>query len=324
MFENWKKYDKETLAGLYRKMYQARLFEETLYFLFLEGKIPGSLHQSQGQEAVSVGVCSLLNRDDVVYSTHRPHSDYIAKGADMTRLIAEILGRQGGCCKGKGGSMHICDISAGAMPANAIVGGNVPIAAGSALAFKLRGSRQVAVSFTGDGASNEGVWHEALNLAALYNLPVLFVTINNQWASSTAFRQSVRVECLSERAAAYGMPGVTADGMDVLAVREAAAPALERARSGQGPSLLEFMCYRFVGHSRSDPANYRSKEEVEAWKSRDPLTVTRARLIDSRVMTEKDVAGLEAEVKAAIDAAVAEAEKSPQPAPEECLEDVYA
>jgi pyruvate dehydrogenase E1 component alpha subunit len=324
MFENWKKYDRETLAGLYRKMFQARLFEETLYFLFLEGKIPGSLHQSQGQEAVSVGVCSLLNKDDVVYSTHRPHSDYLAKGADMTRLIAEILGRRDGCCKGKGGSMHICDVSVGAMPANAIVGGNVPIAAGSALAFKLKGSRQVAVSFTGDGAANEGVWHEALNLAALYNLPVLFVTINNQWASSTPFKQSVRVEHISERAVAYGMPGVTADGMDVLAVREATEPALERARSGKGPTLLEFMCYRFVGHSRSDPANYRSKEEVEAWKQRDPVAVTRAKLIASKLMNEKAVTELESHVKAAIDAAVAEADKSPLPAPEECLEDVYA
>jgi TPP-dependent pyruvate/acetoin dehydrogenase alpha subunit len=324
MFENWKKYDQETLAGLYRKMFQARLFEETLYFLFLEGKIPGSLHQSQGQEAVSVGVCSLLDKDDVVYSTHRPHSDYLAKGADMTRLIAEILGRRDGCCKGKGGSMHICDVSVGAMPANAIVGGNVPIAAGSALAFKLKGSRQVAVSFTGDGAANEGVWHEALNLAALYDLPVLFVTINNQWASSTPFKQSVRVERISERAAAYGMPGVTADGMDVLAVREATEPALKRARSGKGPTLLEFMCYRFVGHSRSDPANYRSKEEVEAWKQRDPVAVTRAKLIGSKLMNEKAVAELEGQVKAAIDAAVAEADKSPLPAPEECLEDVYA
>jgi acetoin:2,6-dichlorophenolindophenol oxidoreductase subunit alpha len=324
MFENWTQYNQETLIGLYQKMYQARLFEETLYFLFLEGKIPGSLHQSQGQEAVSVGVCSLLNQDDVVFSTHRPHSDYIAKGANMTRLIAEILGRRDGCCKGKGGSMHICDVSVGAMPANAIVGGNVPIAAGSALAFKLNGSQRVAVSFTGDGASNEGVWHEALNMAALYDLPVVFVTINNQWASSTPFRQSVKIECLSDRAAAYGMPGLTADGMDVLAVREAAATAIERARSGKGPSLLEFICYRFVGHSRSDPANYRSKEEVEAWKQRDPLVVMRAKLISSKLLTEKGVVELEGGIKAAIDAAVVEADKSPLPAPESCLEDVYA
>jgi pyruvate dehydrogenase E1 component alpha subunit len=158
----------------------------------------------------------------------------------------------------------------------------------------------------------------------LYDLPVLFVTINNQWASSTAFKQSVRIECLSDRAASYGMPGVTADGMDVLAVREATGLALERARNGKGPSLLEFMCYRFVGHSRSDPANYRSKEEVEAWKQRDPVAVTRARLIDSKLLNEMSAAGLESQVKAAIDAAVAEAERSPLPAPEECLEDVYA
>jgi TPP-dependent pyruvate/acetoin dehydrogenase alpha subunit len=324
MFKNWNGYDKEALSGLYRKMYQARLFEETLYFLFLEGKIPGSLHQSQGQEAVSVGVCSLLNTDDVIFSTHRPHSDYIAKGANMTRLIAEILGRQGGCCKGKGGSMHICDVNVGAMPANAIVGGNVPIAAGSALAFKLKGSHQVAVSFTGDGASNEGVWHEALNLAALFDLPVLFVTINNQWASSTSFEKSLKIKHISDRAVSYGIPGVTADGMDVLAVREATESALDRARNGKGPTLLEFICYRFVGHSRSDPANYRSKEEVETWKKQDPIMVTRTKLIESNLMTEEQIAGLESKVKTEIDTAVAEAEKSPLPDPVECLEDVYA
>jgi TPP-dependent pyruvate/acetoin dehydrogenase alpha subunit len=324
MFKNWSKYDPKLLMELYQKMYKARTFEETLYFLFLQGKIPGSLHQSQGQEAVSVGVCSLLNKDDVVYSTHRPHSDYISKGADMTRVIAEILGREGGCCRGKGGSMHICDTSVGAMPANAIVGGNVPIAAGSALAFKLMGSPRVAVSFSGDGASNEGSWHEALNLAALKNLPVLFVTINNQWASSTSFHQSTRVECISERAAAYGISGTTSDGMDVLAVREAVAPALKRARSGKGPTLLEFMSYRFVGHSRSDPANYRAKEELEEWKKKDPIKVTREKLIESGVTDEKGVAELEAKVKAEIDAAVEEADKSPKPQPEECLEDVYA
>ena len=324
MFKNWSKYDPGLLKELYQKMYKARTFEETLYFLFLQGKIPGSLHQSQGQEAVSVGVCSLLNKDDVVYSTHRPHSDYISKGADMTRVIAEILGREGGCCRGKGGSMHICDTSVGAMPANAIVGGNVPIAAGSALAFKLMGGTRVAVSFSGDGASNEGSWHEALNLAALKNLPVLFVTINNQWASSTPFHQSTRVECISERAAAYGIPGSTSDGMDVLAVREAVEPALKRARSGKGPTLLEFMSYRFVGHSRSDPANYRAKEELEEWKKKDPIKVTREKLIESGVWDEKGVAKLEAKVKAEIDAAVEEADKSPKPQPEECLEDVYA
>ena len=324
MFQNWTRYNPETLIGLYRKMYQIRLFEETLYFLFLEGKIPGSLHQSQGQEAVSVGVCGLLNNDDTVFSTHRPHSDYISKGANIKRITAEIMGRRDGCCKGKGGSMHICDVSVGAMPANAIVGGNVPIAAGSALAFKLKGTKQVAVSFTGDGASNEGVWHEALNLAALYNLPVLFVTINNQWASSTPFKQSVRIEFISDRAASYGIPGITQDGMDVLTVREAAETAIERARSGKGPSLLEFMCYRFVGHSRSDPANYRSKDELDAWKQRDPIAVTRIKLIESKLMSEMEMVELEGQVKVEIDAAVTEADKSPSPAPEECLEDVYA
>jgi TPP-dependent pyruvate/acetoin dehydrogenase alpha subunit len=188
----------------------------------------------------------------------------------------------------------------------------------------LKGTQQVAVSFTGDGASNEGAWHEALNLAAVNNLPVLFVTINNQWASSTTFHQSVKIKHLSERAVAYGFPGVTADGMDVLAVREATDPALQRARNGKGPTLLEFICYRFVGHSRSDPANYRSKEEVEEWKKRDPITVTRAKLIESGVMSAAAVVKLENQVKVEIDEAVSEADKSPVPAPEECLDDVYA
>ena len=183
-----------------------------------------------------MGVCYALNKDDVVFSTHRPHSDYLSKGADPVKIIAEVLGRRDGCCKGKGGSMHICDVGVGAMPANAIVGGNLPIAAGSALAFQLQHSPRVAVSFSGDGAANEGAWHEALNLAALKSLPVLFVTINNQYASSTRFDQSVKVSHIADRAVAYGMPGVVADGMDVLAVYEAAKSALERARSGQDPT----------------------------------------------------------------------------------------
>ncbi len=324
MFELWKDQDPEVLKKLYASMFKSRTFEETLYYLFLQGKVPGSLHQSQGQEAVSVGVCSLLNKDDVVFSTHRPHSDYLAKGADMVKLIAEILGREGGCSRGKGGSMHICDLSVGAMPANAIVGGNVPIAAGSALAFKLQGSKRIAVSFFGDGAANEGVWHEALNMAALFELPVLFVCINNQYASSTTFQQSVRIQHIADRAAAYGFPGVTAEGMDVLAVREATKPAIERARAGKGPTLLEFNCYRMVGHSRSDPANYRSKEEVEEWKKKDPIKLMREKLVESKVLNQKGLEELEEKVKKEIDDAVAIADQSPKPAPEECLEDVYA
>jgi pyruvate dehydrogenase E1 component alpha subunit len=318
MFELWKDQDPEVLKKLYASMFKSRTFEETLYYLFLQGKVPGSLHQSQGQEAVSVGVCSLLNKDDVVFSTHRPHSDYLAKGADMVKLIAEILGREGGCSRGKGGSMHICDLSVGAMPANAIVGGNVPIAAGSALAFKLQGSKRIAVSFFGDGAANEGVWHEALNMAALFELPVLFVCINNQYASSTTFQQSVRIQHIADRAAAYGFPGVTAEGMDVLAVREATKPAIERARAGKGPTLLEFNCYRMVGHSRSDPANYRS------WKKKDPIKLMREKLVESKVLNQKGLEELEEKVKKEIDDAVAIADQSPKPAPEECLEDVYA
>ncbi len=324
MFELWKDQDPELLKKLYASMFKSRTFEETLYYLFLQGKVPGSLHQSQGQEAVSVGVCGLLNKDDVVFSTHRPHSDYLAKGANMVKLIAEILGREGGCSRGKGGSMHICDLSVGAMPANAIVGGNVPIAAGSALAFKLQGNKRIAVSFFGDGAANEGVWHEALNMAAVFELPVLFVCINNQYASSTTFGQSVRIKHIADRAAAYGFPGVTADGMDVLAVRDATQPAIERARAGKGPTLLEFNCYRMVGHSRSDPANYRSKEEVEEWKKKDPIKVTREKLMESKVLTQKGLEELEEKVKKEIDDAVAIADQSPKPAPEECLEDVFA
>jgi TPP-dependent pyruvate/acetoin dehydrogenase alpha subunit len=324
MFENWSRYDPQTLIDLYARMFLCRAFEETMYFLFLQGKIPGTLHQSQGQEAVSVGVCSLLNKDDVVYSTHRPHSDYIAKGFDIVKLIGEVLGRRGGCCKGKGGSMHICDAAIGAMPAVAIVGGNAPIAAGSALAFQLQGSTRLAVSFFGEGASNEGAWHEALNFAAVRDLPVLFVCINNQWASSTRFEESVKIAHIAERGAAYGIPGVVANGMDVLAVREAAQRAIERARVGRGPTLLEFNCYRLVGHSRSDPANYRPKEELEEWKKKDALVVTRAKLIESGVLDEAGLKQLEDEVQQRIDRAVEEADTFPQPDPLECLDDVYA
>jgi TPP-dependent pyruvate/acetoin dehydrogenase alpha subunit len=220
--------------------------------------------------------------------------------------------------------MHISDVSVGVMPANAIVGGNVPIAAGSALAFKLRSSRRIAVSFFGDGATNQGAWHEALNLAAVLELPVIFACVNNQFASSTSLEKSVKIERLSDRATAYGMPGAVVDGMDVLAVREATAEAVERARAGSGPTLLEYICYRLVGHSRSDPANYRAQEEFEHWRKRDPLVVTRAKLIESGVIDEKGIQLLEEDIKMRIEQITDEADQFPDPDPEQCLDDVYA
>jgi TPP-dependent pyruvate/acetoin dehydrogenase alpha subunit len=324
MFVNWTKYKPQVLIELYSKMFLCRCFEETMYYLFLQGKVPGTLHQSQGQEAVSVGVCSILNKDDVIFSTHRPHSDYISKGADLVKLTAEILGRKGGCCKGKGGSMHITDVSVGAMPANAIVGGNVPIAVGSGLAFKLKESKQVSVSFFGDGAINEGAWHEALNFAALFDIPVIFICVNNQFASSTHVKQSVKIDQLADRADAYGIPGIVVDGMDVLAVREAMKEAVDRARSGGGPTLLENICYRLVGHSRSDPANYRSEEEYEKWQKRDPIKLLRKELINKGVLDEAGIKKVEEEVQKQMDLAVEMADKSPDPDPKECLDDVYA
>jgi TPP-dependent pyruvate/acetoin dehydrogenase alpha subunit len=310
--------DSATLAALYRQMLLIRRFEETVYFLFLEGEIPGTLHQYQGQEAVAAGICGVLRTDDWITSTHRPHGHALAKGVTPRAAMAELYGKATGCCAGKGGSMHLGDPAVGMLPAIAIVGGGNTVVTGIGLSFQLRGTDQVAVCFFGDGASNEGAFHEGMNFAAVRRLPIVFVCENNLYGASTPFAAVSALPDVADRAAAYGIPGRVVDGMDVLAVREAGAQAVAAARAGDGPTLLECKTYRFVGHSRSDARGYRESEEEAAWKERDPIP--RLRML----LAEELAAEIEQEVESTIEDAVEFARSSPDADPREALTDVYA
>jgi TPP-dependent pyruvate/acetoin dehydrogenase alpha subunit len=268
-------------------------------------------------------VCAHLSPEDYVASTHRPHGHAIAKGVALRAIMAELFAKDTGCCRGKGGSMHVGDVNVGMFPAIAIVGGGIPIAAGAALASKRLGNGRVSVSFFGEGASNEGAFHETLNMAAIWQLPVVFVCENNLYAASTPVSWAFKVEDVASRASAYGIPGEIVDGNDVLAVYEAAGRAIARARAGGGPTLLECKTYRLVGHSRSDPRTYRTKEEEADWATRDPLLRLASHLLVSGQVAESDLTAIEQEVTAAIDDAVAFAEASPSPQPEGALEHVF-
>ncbi|MDH5437700.1 MAG: pyruvate dehydrogenase (acetyl-transferring) E1 component subunit alpha [Candidatus Bathyarchaeota archaeon] len=311
------------MIEVYRKMLEIRRFEEKVYDLYGENLVPGTIHLYAGQEAVAAGVCANLRSDDYITSTHRGHGHCIAKGAQLKRVMAEILGKKTGYCSGKGGSMHIADFSIGMLGATAVVGAGLPIAAGAGLSIRLRKTDQVVACFFGEGASNQGTFHEGINMAAIWKLPVLFVCENNLYAMGT--RQSIvmAIENVADRATAYGIPGVVVDGNDVMAVYEAAREAVERARSGKGPTLMECKTYRHKGHSRFDPAAYRPKEEVEEWLKREPITRFRARLLEMKTLTEEEADKIEQEVVVAIEEAVRFALESPYPAPEEALEHVY-
>lgn len=314
----------ETLSKLYRKMLEIRRFEDTVFDLFGKNLIPGTIHLYAGEEAVAAGVCANLRQDDYLTSTHRGHGHCIAKGAQLDRVMAEIFGKKTGYCKGKGGSMHIADFSVGMLGATAVVGAGIPIATGAGLSIKLRGTDQVAACFFGDGASNQGTFHEGINLAAVWGLPVVYVCENNLYAMGTRQSAVMRIQDIADRAASYGIPGVTVDGNDVLAVYHAAKDAVKRARAGEGPTLLECKTYRRRGHSRFDPAAYRPEAEAAAWLARDPLLRFRTQLLETEALPLAEITRVEAEVAAAIDAAVQFAMKSPYPAPEEALDDVYA
>ncbi len=311
------------LRGLYRRMVLIREFEERVKFLFLEGVMPGTIHQCQGQEASAVGVCAALNPDDVITSTHRPHGHCIAKGLDVAAMMAELFGKSTGCCKGKGGSMHMGDLSKGIVPAVAIVGGGLPIATGIALSFKMRGQSRVAAAFMGDGATNEGTFHESLNMASVWDLPAVFVVENNLYAASTSVKLSMKVEHVSERACAYGIPGVTVDGNDVLAVYEAAREAVQRARAGKGPTLLELLTYRITGHSRRDPCLYQPEEEKKLAVANEPIKRFAGWLMAQGSADQASLDEIRAGVKAEIEAAVEKAIADPEPAPEDALEDMF-
>jgi pyruvate dehydrogenase E1 component alpha subunit len=311
------------LLDLYRRMLTIRRFEERCNYLFMQGRIPSTLHLYNGQEAVAVGVCAHLSAEDYALSTHRPHGHAIAKGVSLRSIMAELHAKVTGCCQGKGGSMHVGDISVGMLPAIAIVGGNIPIAAGLALAAKRLGTDRIAVAFFGDGAANEGAFHEGLNMAAIWDLPVIYVCENNLYGASTHFSKAFRVANVADRADAYGMPGVVVDGMDVTAVYQVAGEAIARGRRGEGPTLIECKTYRLVGHSRSDPRTYRTKEEESEWQARDPLTQATDRLRAAGLADDATLAAIEADVTAAIDDAVAFAEASPYPEPSDALKHVF-
>jgi acetoin:2,6-dichlorophenolindophenol oxidoreductase subunit alpha len=314
----------ETVREMYRRMVLIRRFEDQLYALFLQGVVPGTLHQYQGQEAVAVGVCTALRPEDVIFSTHRPVGHFLARGSAPRGIAAEIMGKAAGCAGGKGGQMHLTDVSIGAMPSNAVVGANIPIATGAALGFQLRGQDRVAVSFFGDGASNTGAFHEGINLAAVKSAPVIFVCENNQYGASTAISSMIRIADIADRAAAYGISGYVVDGMDVLAVYQAALEAVEKARRGEGPTLLECKTYRYSGHSRGDPGGYRSRDELDYWRERDPIPQLRTLLIEKRGLAEAELMSLENTCQAEVQEAIEFALNSPEPAIEDTYLNVYA
>jgi len=309
---------------LLRQMYTIRAFEEKAEQLYALGKVHGTMHLSIGMEASAVGAIAALRPDDLILSTHRGHGHCIAKGADLNRMMAEFMGKETGYCRGRGGSMHIADLEGGNLGANGVVAGGIPIAVGVGLGLKMQRRDQIVLCFFGDGAANLGAFHESLNMAAIWKLPVVYVCENNQYAMSFSVKKAFAIERISDRAAAYGMPGATVDGNDVLAVYQAVSQAVERARAGEGPSLIENVTYRWRGHSKSDVNRYRTREEIEAWKKKCPIRRFRTLLIEEGVLTEEEADQIEREAYAAIDAAVEFAEASPEPDLSTLEEGVYA
>lgn len=318
-----KHFDKATLKDALKKMYLIRKFEEGAEDSYMRGLIHGTMHLSIGQEASAVGTCLGLTDNDKITSTHRGHGHCIAKGADVTKMFAEFFGKENGYCKGRGGSMHIADVAKGNLGANGIVGGGLPIAVGAALSAKRLGKDYVTVCFFGDGANNEGAFHEALNIAAVWKLPVIFVCENNKYGMSVSTERSTAVKSIAERAVAYAMPGVSVDGNDVSEVAEAVHIAIEHARSGNGPSLIENVTYRWRGHSKSDRNRYRTKEEISDWMARDPIARFANLLVSSGIMTKVDVSSMEADVDTEIAAAIEDAKTGQDPSPIDVTRDVY-
>ncbi|MFQ6026313.1 MAG: thiamine pyrophosphate-dependent dehydrogenase E1 component subunit alpha [Dehalococcoidia bacterium] len=318
--------DQPQLLEMYRKMVTIRTFDRLAVEEFHAGNIPGVVHAYIGEEAVAVGVCTALRREDRITSTHRGHGHTIAKGADLKLMMAELFGRSNGYCHGKGGSMHIADFSVGMLGANGIVGAGLPLATGAALAAKLEGKGGVAVSFFGDGASNEGAFHGSLNLASIWKLPAIYVCENNRWASGNSAAATLSVEDVAVRSIAYNMPGLTVDGTDVLAIYEATEQAVQRARNGEGPTLVECKTYRWRPHSesRGNPADPRPQEEVDLGPQHDPISGFAARLVEQNVATTGTLQQIEREVEGDVDDAIAFAKDSPLPRPEDALLHVFA
>jgi pyruvate dehydrogenase E1 component alpha subunit len=317
-------YDEELLLEMHRRMLLIRRFELRVNEMFQKGMIPGTIHLSHGQEATTVGACLALNQDDVITLTHRGHGQALAKGVGLDSVMAELFGKDTGCCRGKGGSLHVGDFSVGALPAIGIVGASSPIAAGMAFALQRAGNKRIVLNFFGDGAVNEGDWHEAMNLASLWKLPVVFLCENNFYGVSTHISEVTLNEYLAERAAAYRMQSVTIYGNDPITVYDTVREAAERARGGAGPTMVECLTYRRGGHKRDDRSSYRPEEEVDAWFRRDPIADFREYLLTDKRFRPEKLAVLERAVDASVEEAVEFALSSPDPAVASALEDVYA
>ncbi|MGZ6752298.1 MAG: thiamine pyrophosphate-dependent dehydrogenase E1 component subunit alpha [Nocardioides sp.] len=305
-------------------MWSIRRFEEAVDDLFARGLMHGTMHLSIGQEASATGACMALRPDDAITSTHRGHGHCIGKGADLTRMMAELLAKETGYCRGRGGSMHIADVATGNLGANGIVAGGIPIAAGAALAYQLRGEDRVVACFFGDGATNEGAFHEAVNLAAIWHLPVMFICENNKYGMSFSTEKSMAVEHIAQRAAAYGIPGVTVDGNDVDAVYDAVSAAVARARAGEGPTLVENVTYRWKGHSKSDKNLYRTKEEIADWRSKDPILRFEAHVQEAGLLSHEEVQRVRTQALEEMREAVRAANSAPDADPTDLLDAVFA
>jgi pyruvate dehydrogenase E1 component alpha subunit len=315
---------KDKLLEMYEKMVRIRMFEDNAIKLFNQGLVRGPMHVYTGEEAVAVGACSNLNDADYITSTHRGHGHCIAKGGKVDKMAAELLGRGTGYCKGKGGSMHIADPEIGILGANGIVAGGMGIAAGAGLSAKMRGTDQVAICFFGDGATNEGAFHEALNMAAIWDLPVVFVCENNLYGLTGPAEEMLSVKDVAARATSYDIPGVVVDGNDVLDVYEAVGEAVKRARKGGGPSLIEAKTYRLKGHFVGDPCVYRDDEEVEMWRKKEPIKRFKEHLIKNEGIDEKVITKIDKEIEKELKAAVKFAKESPEPEIEVVFEDVFS
>ena len=318
------KLQREMCIDMLGKMYTIRFFEETVDDLFARGLVHGTMHLSIGQEASAVGSISALRDTDYILSTHRGHGHCIAKGADLNLMMAEFLGKETGYCRGRGGSMHIADMEGRNLGANGVVGGGIPLAVGVGLSLQMQRTDEIVMGFFGDGAANQGGFHEALNMAAIWTLPVVYVCENNQYGMSMSTNRAFKIERIAQRADGYGIAGMTVDGNNVIEVFEAAVEAAERARTGGGPTLLECVTYRWKGHSKSDQELYRTKEEIDAWKKRDPVRLFRERLVTEGVITDEEAGSIEAEADHTITEAVEFAKSSPEPDVETILEGVYA
>jgi pyruvate dehydrogenase E1 component alpha subunit len=314
---------KEDLVSYLETMLKIRYFEEKVFELLGKDLIKGASHLYAGEEAVAMGAVAAIREDDYIASTHRGHGHCLAKGGELKKMMAELCGRATGYCKGRGGSMHIADVSKGNLGATGIVGSNIPVATGAALSLKMQKTDKVVLCFFGDGASNTGGFHESLNMASVWKLPVVFICENNLYGMSVSVGRASAVSDIAVRATAYNMPGEIVDGMDILAVKEVVTKAVKRAREGKGPTLIECKTYRYYGHSRSDPRAYRTRDEEKEWRKKDPIENFKRKLLEKEIMAEEEISGLEKRTQKEVDEAAAYALSSPWPSVDELMNDVY-